>query len=568
MRTSSPDRIKQLSDPGWWGERTLDTLFGEAVSRRPDQVALIDPFNRGDIDGAEPSRLTFSEVANAAENLAETFYSEGLRKDDIVVVQLPNVVELVVLYLALGRLGVIVSPVPVQYGPFELAKARETLEPAAFITVVQCREANFADEHGKVFGDSCRVFSFGANAPEHATPVSLSTEASAVEGDYSAYVDEIDASANDILTICWTSGTTGTPKGVPRSHNMWISSAICANDAAELCDHEILLNPFPMVNMAAIGGFLYCWLMRASTLVLHHPFDMGVFLKQIQDEKVGYTIAPPAVLTMLLKKSEILDSMDIGSLRCIGSGSAPLSEFMVGGFKERYGIEILNIFGSNEGLCLASGPAEVADPSERAQYFPRFGVEGFDWANRVAGQIKSRLRDLKSGEEVSKPGQQGELEFWGPPVFDGYLDSPEANAEVFTDDGYFRSGDLFEIVEANGALPFYKFVGRCKDIIVRGGVNISPDEIDRVLEAHPKLAEACVIGYEDDVMGERVGAVVVAKPGEDVTLEDLTGFLREQGLAVFKLPEAYIAIDELPKNATGKVVRREAKALFDAAQTR
>jgi acyl-CoA synthetase (AMP-forming)/AMP-acid ligase II len=319
--------------------------------------------------------------------------------------------------------------------------------------------------------------------------------------------------------------------------------------------------------MAAIGGFLYCWLMRACTLVLHHPFDMQVFLRQIQDEKVAYTIAPPAVLTMLLKKREILDSVDISSLRCIGSGSAPLSEFMVAGFGEDYGIEILNIFGSNEGICLASGPNELPDYGERAQYFPRFGVEDFEWANRTGNNIRTRLVSLDTREEITGPGRQGELEIWGATVFDGYYKSPEANAEVFTADGYFRTGDMFEIAGEGERPQFYKYVGRCKDIIVRGGVNISPDEIDNELRAHPKLADVCIVGIDDEIMGERIGVAVVPKAGATVRLEDLTDFLRERGMAVFKLPEVLRCVDQLPYNATGKIQRRDVRKLFEAEET-
>jgi acyl-CoA synthetase (AMP-forming)/AMP-acid ligase II len=317
--------------------------------------------------------------------------------------------------------------------------------------------------------------------------------------------------------------------------------------------------------MAALGGFLYCWLMRSCTLVLHHPFDMPVFLKQIQDEKVAYTIAPPAVLTMLLKKPDILNSVDISSLRCIGSGSAPLSEFMVAGFGRDYGVEILNIFGSNEGICLASGPKELPDYAERAQFFPRFGVEGLEWPNRTGNQLLTRLVSLDTGEEVTEVGQQGELEISGSTVFDGYYNSPETNAEVFSSDGYFRTGDVFEITGDSDKPRFYKFVGRCKDIIVRGGVKISPDEVDSELAAHPKVAQVCVVGIDDEIMDERIGVAVVPKPGESIVLEELTSFLKERGLAVFKLPEKLICVDELPHNATGKIQRRDVKKLFDNA---
>lgn len=563
MRTTPQERIDDLSKPGWWGTETLDSLFVAAVEKYGDRTALVDQFNRSEFTDGKAQRLSFDQLANAAENLAAKFFAHGLRRDDIVVVQLPNIAELAIIYLALGKLGVILSPVPIQYGLYELNKARELLDPAAFISLTNFKGKNFASEHGAAFTEKSKVFCFGNDCPKSSTALLLDTAKPVANKDYQAYISGLDLDANDIFTICWTSGTTGQPKGVPRSHNMWIASATASMDSAELGENEMVLNPFPMVNMAAIGGFLYCWFMRGCTLVLHHPFDMEVFLQQIQDEKIAYTIAPPAVLTMLLNKREILDSYDISNLRRIGSGSAPLSEFMVAGFGEDYNIDILNIFGSNEGICLTSGPKDLPDYADRAHFFPRFGIDGLGWDNRARDFVKTRLVNTESGEFVTKTGTQGELEIWGATVFDGYYKSPEANAEVFSSDGYFRTGDLFEIT-GEGKIPkFYKYVGRCKDIIVRGGVNISPAEIDSELAAHPKISDVCVVGVDDDVMGERIAVAVVAKPGETVVLKDLTSFLKDKGMAVFKLPEKLLCVEALPYNATGKSQRRDVKALFN-----
>jgi acyl-CoA synthetase (AMP-forming)/AMP-acid ligase II len=563
MRTTPDKRINEFSKRGWWGTDTLDSIFMATVAKHGPKTALVDQFNRSEFTDGEPYRLNFDELGNAAENLAADFYRHGLRRDDIVVIQLPNITELAVLYLALGKLGVILSPVPIQYGRFELEKAIQLVEPAAFISLSNFKGKNFAREHGAAFVEKSTVFCFGDDAPEGAISLALDSKKPTTDVEYQAYLAGLELTANDIFTICWTSGTTGQPKGVPRSHNMWIASAIASLDCAELRENETILNPFPLVNMAAIGGFLYCWLMRGCTLVLHHPFDMQVFLKQIQEEKIAYTIAPPAVLTMLLNKREILDSVDLKSLRCIGSGSAPLSEYMVAGFGKDYGIEILNIFGSNEGICLTSGPTDLPDHAQRAQFFPRFGVKGLKWDNRAADFLKTRLVNSKSGELVTEPGVEGELEIWGATVFDGYYKSPEANAEVFSLDGYFRTGDVFEITGDGEQPKFYKYVGRCKDIIVRGGVNISPAEIDNELASHPKVAEVCVVGVDDDVMGERIAVAVVPKPGETVALEDLTNFLKQKGMAVFKLPEKLQCVEALPYNATGKIQRRDVKEMID-----
>ena len=409
MRTTPPQLIEDFTRRGWWGERSLVTLFDDAVRSVPKHLALVDQFNRSEFSDGEPLRLTFGELSDAVDAIATGLYQHGIRQEDIVVVQLPNIAELPALYLALARLGVVVSPVPVQYGAFELSKAQELLEPRAFITTSNFKGQNFAADQRGSFSSDCLNFCFGDEPPADSIGLSLSIEPGD-DADVRNYSKSLDISANDIFTICWTSGTTGHPKGVPRSHNHWLSSGIAANDVGDMRDGEPILSPFPLVNMAGIGGFLYPWLMRAATLVLHHPFDMPVFLKQIQDEKIAYTLAPPAVLNMLLKKPELLDAIDLSSLRYIGSGSAPLSDWMVAGFQEQHKIGILNVFGSNEGACLCSGVDDLPDPNDRAQFFPRFGVEGLEWSNRISERIRTRFVDLQSGDIVTEPGQQGELE--------------------------------------------------------------------------------------------------------------------------------------------------------------
>jgi acyl-CoA synthetase (AMP-forming)/AMP-acid ligase II len=141
-------------------------------------------------------------------------------------------------------------------------------------------------------------------------------------------------------------------------------------------------------------------------------------------------------------------------------------------------------------------------------------------------------------------------------VFTGYYKDPGATAGAFTEDGWFKTGDLFELAQGG---RFLKFTGRCKDLIIRGGVNISPEEIDQLLGGHPDLAEACVFSLPDPVMGERVGLAAVPRPGKDVTLESVKSYLKAQDLAVFKLPERLFHFDSLPRNVTNKVMRSEVR---------
>ena len=560
MQTTPQQRIDEFTQAGWWGEETLYDFF-LAAAKRPDHLALVDPANRSAITDGEPQRFSYKQLGECIDFLSDLFFQGGIQENDKVVVQLPNIVELPITYLALARLGAILSPVPVQYGPHELNQTIEKLSPAAFVTLSNFKSKNLAESHGRIFTNHCPVFSFGDQITTDRVALNLALHKPS--SAWQAYVSERTPSANDILTICWTSGTTGSPKGVPRSHNNWLVSGISSLDATKMTQDDILLNPFPMVNMAGIGGFLFPWLISGNTLVLHHPFELKLFLQQIADEKISYSVAAPAVLNMLLKEPEIMSAADLSSLRAIGSGGAPLTEWMVASFQDDYNIPVSNLFGSNEGMCMSSNIDDLPSPADRAIYFPRYGLEGIRWASRVSKMTKTRLVDIDTGVESLSPGKAGELEIFGPSIFDGYWESEQDNALVFSDDGYFRTGDVFEIADDPTKSMFYKFVGRSKDIIVRGGMNISPDEIDKLLAGHPKLAAAAVTGFDDEVLGERIGAVVVAKPGQSIVLGDLTDYLRGIGLAVFKLPEKIRVVAELPMNATGKVLRRELKSLFD-----
>ncbi len=560
MQTTPQSRIDEFTQAKWWGEQTIYDLFVQA-EKRSDHLALVDPANRATFTDGFPQRLTYGQLSQHIDALSDLYFRGGIRENDIVVIQLPNIIELPITYLALARLGAIVSPVPVQYGAHELNQAIEKLDPAAYVTVSNLKSQNLSEAHGRLFEQQCPVFSFGDDVGAAIIPLNLQRHTPSPA--WQTYVETRTASANDILTICWTSGTTGSPKGVPRSHNHWIISGISSSDSASMTSEDIILNPFPMVNMAGLGGFLFPWLLSGNTLVLHHPFDLNQFLQQIADESVSYTIAAPALLNMLLKDPDIMAATDLSSLRAIGSGGSPLTEWMVSTFQNDYNIPVSNIFGSNEGMCLSSSAVDLPNPADRAVFFPRYGLPGAQWKSRVSKMTKTRLVDASSGKEIVVAGIQGELEISGPSVFDGYWQSEQDNLQVFSEDGYFRTGDVFEIVDDPINSIYYRFVGRSKDIIVRGGMNISPDEIDSLLAGHPKLAAAAVTGYDDDLLGERVGAVVVVKPGESVVLLDITDYLRQLGIAVFKLPEQLRVVASLPINATGKVVRRDLKPLFE-----
>ena len=560
MILTPENRIKIFTENGWWGDDTLYSIFQKACNESPNNEALLDPPNRNQITGDDPKRLNFSEINYIVEKYSSVFFKAGLRKDDIVIIQLPNIVELPILYLALTQLGIIISPIPMQYRNYEIKKIVNDIKPKGYVGISNFNDEPFSSKFKESFNKKLTLFSIGKI--DNFITLDKKNSDENIDEEKEVYLNKINITANDILTICWTSGTTGMPKGVPRSHNLWLAMSKAAYHIADTKMGDILLNPFPLVNMASIGGFLFNWLICQGKLVQHHPFDMQIFLDQMSTEKINYTIAAPAIMNMLLNNKELFENLDLSNLRSIGCGGAPLSEWMVETFQNKYNITIQNIFGSNEGMSLLSSRADVEDPKLRAVYFPRFGVKDYDWKNPVAKTIKTKLVNLETNKEIHDSGVPGELLISGATVFDGYWNSPDANKEVFDQDGYFRTGDMFEISSAETDYKFYKYCGRCKDLIIRGGMNISPEELDYLLISHPSLADVSVTGYDDEILGERVGVVAVLNEGCGVTLEEIIDFLKDLGIAKYKLPENLKIIDELPRNPVGKVLRNELKRLF------
>lgn len=561
-----PETIAAYTAQGWWGQQTLWDLFEQQVSARGDAEAVVDACNRSDFAHGTQRRLSWRQLATDIDRFSLLLLQEGLRRDDIVVVHLPNGVEQYVVYLACARLGLIVTPVPVQYREHELRHILSITEATAAITFSHIGRADHGHQAatmyqqlGKAHASLRTVLAWGPDVPpgvvsiDAAWPQTLGApeQAQLAEAERDAAV-----TANDVFSICWTSGTEAAPKGVPRSHNEWLIVPPSIIEAGQLDPGARLLNPFPLVSMSGLSSALATWLVLGGTVVQHQPFSLPVFLQQLREERIDYTVAAPAILNMLLQDERLLTGIDFKRLKRIGSGSAPLSEWMVCGFAERHGVQIVNYFGSNEGAALSGSDIDIPDPALRAQYFPRAGVPGLDWRVSTTRKIKTRLVDLASGADITAPGQPGELRFQGPTVFSGYFRAPEMTARTFDEQGFYRTGDLFEI--AGEQLQYYRYVGRSKDLVIRGGMNISSEEIEGLLAACPGVQEVAVVGVPDRILGEKLCACVVSAPGQQVSLGDLVEFLRgQQRVAAYKLPEYLLQVDALPRNPVGKILKRE-----------
>ena len=573
----SEEKIVEYTRRGWWGSKTLWDLFVERMHERGDAEAVVDASNRSEFAHGAARRLSWLQLAIEVDRFCLLLIENKVRKDAVVVVHLPNCVEQFVVYLACARLGIVVTPVPVQYREHELEHILSLTEASAVVTFAQIGKTGAAHAAAAMYGalraqhPTLRtVFAWGDPVPAGVVripPATQTEEGALAEPQRQRIAQSVHSAAvtaNDVFSICWTSGTEAAPKGVPRSHNEWLVIAPSIIEAAQLQPHARLLNPFPFVNMSALSSALGAWLVLGGTVVQHHPFSLPVFLQQLRDERIDYTVAPPAILNMLLQNETLLQGVDFKRLWRIGSGSAPLSEWMVRGFAEKHGVQIVNYFGSNEGAALSGSYLEIPDPALRAQFFPRAGVDGYSWSISTTRKIRTRLVDLVTGEEITQAGLPGELRFSGPTVFSGYFRAPAMSQRAFDAEGFYKTGDLFEI--AGDKLQYYRYVGRSKDLVIRGGMNISSEEIEGLLAACPNVREVAVVGVPDAILGEKLCACVVATEGAQVSLADLKTFLREtQRVAVYKLPEYILQVARLPRNPIGKILKRElrdqAKAL-------
>ncbi|TQM62247.1 class I adenylate-forming enzyme family protein [Humibacillus xanthopallidus] len=554
-------RVADYQARGWWTDETVDQLFAQQVRTRGEELAVVDPANREALLGSPPRRLTWAELDAEVTHLAAALLDLGLGRGDVIGVQLPNAVELVEVYLAAWSIGVVVSPLPMQYREREVLGMGTQADFAAYVTLARWGDRSPAADvlalrdrlpslhHVIALGPAAE----GGDLAEGVLTIHPASADDTERARLESHVASDPNDANDCLTICWTSGTESEPKGVPRCHLDWLAICWATVDAPRVTADDVLLNPFPMVNMAGINGMFLPWLRTGCVLVQHHPFDLPTFLAQIATERVTYTVAPPALLWMLLHNEPLLAQVDLSSLTRIGSGSVPLQPAMVRGWQEKHGIGIINFFGSNEGVGLLSSPDDFPDPDERAQFFPRYGAPGTTWSSRVSEWIDVRLVDLVTGEDITEPGVPGEMRLNGPTVFAGYLHG-ERLASPFDERGYLRSGDLFEIAGDRG--QFLHYLDRAKDLIIRGGMNIAPAEIEGLIAEHPAVVDVAVIGDPDEVLGERVAAVVSLAPGQSLTLEELVDFMRGQHIASFKLPERLEVRDDLPRNPVGKILKR------------
>lgn len=532
-----------------------------------DSECLVDPIDRARIADGEAKRLTWAEFGARVDRVALTLSRAGLGKGDVALLVAPTLHETLVAQLACIELGALVASIPVQYRENEVEALIARLSPKALIGYARLGKhanAKMLSEVAERTGAQAAVLAFGADLPEGVIPLDDDTPPTdAEQAELDAIRKAVNPQPDDPAFLVFTSGTSARPKAIARTHAQTLTTSSFLQDVADLPMGGCFLSPRMLNTVGSLANGLASWLHLAARMVLHHPFDIEVFLRQIAQERPQVTSCPPAILNMILRRIEEGETLDLEGLNYITSGSAQLNPALFREFHERFGIRLVNVYGSSEGAMLISSDKDIPDEETRAHCFMSHAKGQPGSCLPALTGTQTRIVDPSTGAEITAPDQVGELRLKGPGMLAGYWDDADLTRESFDDEGWFRTGDLFTFSGDQG--QYLSFAGRLKNIILRGGLNISAEEIQNLAATHPSVAEAVAVAVPDAKLGEKVGLAVVLRPGHQLTLDELNRHLRDvRKVAVFKLPEYLKTLDALPTMASGKTDIHAIRALLRA----
>ena len=491
--------------------------------RLPDKAALVLRPTSGTSD-----TVSYSQLDARVDHAAAAFQQAGLSKGDRVGLLLGNSEHFVEAFYGALRAGLTVVPMNVTYTANEIAQILGDSEAAAVVVGQPFHDR--LNGLGETLPALRLIIVAGASSP----PMGTQTWRQFLGGEGTP--EPVEIAPDDLALLPYTSGTTGVPKGAMLSHaNLSANHDQMAKTRLSVVEGDVVLCVLPLFHIYALNVAMAFSLSRGATVLLMDRFDPLQTLEAIAAQRASIIIgAPPIYIAWV--NTPGASEYDVASVRYAVSGAAPLPRHVLERFQSELGIAIWEGYGLTETAPLLTTVAmnESVLPGSVGRPVP--GVE-------------LRLVDDR-GVEVNR-GDPGEVVVRGPNVFSGYWGQPEATAEVLDADGWFRTGDVGIIDEGNLYL-----VDRKKDLIIVSGFNVYPREVEEVLYRHPKVAEAAVIGTPHPYTGEAVKAVVVLRPGEEASSEEITDFCR-RSLARFKCPEVIEFVDHLPVNPSGKVLRRE-----------
>src|SRR5215208_1267177 len=492
------------------GSSNLAGILTETAAEHGDRPAL-------KLDDAV---VTYAQLDDGSARVAAMLREKGIEPGDRVGIMLPNVPYFAVVYYAVLRAGGVVVPMN------PLLKGREVKfyleDPGAKLMFA------WGD-----FEDAARK---GADEAGAELILVKPGEFEKLLAEHEPNTEVVDRDDADTSVILYTSGTTGKPKGAALTHaNLMTTAQGSADQLGELSEDDGLLGALPLFHSFGQTCGLNATVYKGATMTMIPRFDPAKALEIIQRDKVTVFQGVPTMYTAMLH-CDSRDKYDTSSVRICMSGGSAMPVEVMRGFEEAFDCKVLEGYGLSETSPVASFNHPDKERKPGSIGTPIKGVE-------------FKLVD-DDGNEVDE-GEVGEIAIKGHNVMKGYWNREDATKESIKD-GWFLTGDMAKVDEEG----YFFIVDRKKELIIRGGYNVYPREIEEVLYEHPAVLEAAVLGVEDENMGEEIGAAVVIKEGEDLSEDDIKGYVKEE-VANYKYPRKVWFVDELPKGPTGKILKRE-----------
>ncbi len=503
----------------------LAVLLRESAHRYPERVAI----TVGDQD------ITYQTLHDYARRLATALEGLGLKRGQHVALMLPNVPHFTIAYYAAHYAANPVVPLNVLLKADEIAYHLDDSDAVALVVW-----EGFLEEAQKGFNkvDACKHLIVAKADRTNTSAPEGALNMTALIGTNEPKSELPDTNPDDTAVILYTSGTTGRPKGAELTHfNMFYNAEYSATKLMPLSADTTALAVLPLFHSFGQTVIQNGVLSQGGRLVLLPRFEPTQAFQLMQKHRVTLFAGVPTMYFALLNHPEA-ESFDLSALKLCCSGGAAMPVEVMKAFDAKYNVNILEGYGLSETSPVASFNTLDRPKKPGSVGVPIWGVEFM-------------LEDA-NGKRVTDTDTPGEICIKGHNIMKGYYKRPEANAEAIKDGGWFHSGDI-GTRDADG---FYYIVDRKKDMVIRGGFNVYPREIEEVLYAHPAIAEAAVIGIPHESHGEEVKAVVALKPEAKAEPQELIDYCKEK-LAAYKYPRVVEIIDELPKGPTGKILKRE-----------
>jgi 2,3-dihydroxybenzoate-AMP ligase len=515
----------------WWLGMTWGDMFDKATDLYPDKVGLVD----------DMGRWTYSELRDKVDRLAISLIKLGIKPRDWVLLQFPNWHEYILAFFAMQKIGALTVLLISRHNQSEINHLCALTKPVAWILPSQYGKINYQPIIDDVLienGQLKHIIQVRTERNGSRYPIlDEMIEKAELTEENIRLLEERRPDPDEVSHIMPTGGTTGLPKASVRTHNSYITNVEYHSRAWEITSNDTLLVATPLGHSMAMHWGIGAAFFNYARLVLLDSTQPEDICEWVQKEKVTAIPAVPALITRVVNM-EGLEKYDLSSLKKISVGGAPSTPDLVRTVHDRLKCIFINGFGSSEGTNMSTRPDDSTDVICNS-------------VGRPACPYDKIIIIDERGNEVP-PGVEGELVSKGPGVFTGYFKSQEENSQIFTPDGFFKTGDKARKDQFGNIT----ITGRIKDIINRGGEKISALDIENRMSEHPAIRDVAVVGMPDLVLGERICAYVILMPGARLSSDEIIAFLKDKGASVQQLPERMEFIEELPVTKVGKVDKK------------